>query len=271
MINKLFKRRPRINLISMSGIIGESKVTRSGINFESIKKKLELAFEDRPNLTILLINSPGGSPVQSEMIYKYIKHLSKKHGVKTISFVSDVAASGGYFIACAGEEIYASISSVIGSIGVISAGFGFVKAIDKLGIERRIYAQGKNKSLLDPFKKEKDSDIELLKSAQRDIHDYFIDIVKTSRKGKIDEADEELFTGAFWSGKKAKDLGLIDDCKGLYEYLQENYGEKYKLNFISQPKTWLQKKFGLVWDDAVAALSSEVRNAIAKSRYKIWY
>merc|ERR1712167_150207 len=157
------------------------------------------------------INSPGGSPVQSHLIHDFIRAQAKKNKKKVIIFAEDVAASGGYLIACAGDEIYANQSSIVGSIGVIYSSFGFKNLIEKIGVQRRVYTAGKNKSTLDPFMDEKQEDIDRLKNIQLDLHKDFIEVVEKSRKSKLKkDSGIELFSGEFWSGRKAKDLGLID-------------------------------------------------------------
>jgi len=180
----------------------------------------------------ILINSPGGSPVQSHLIFKRIRQLARELDKRVYVFCEDVAASGGYFLALAGDEIYADPSSIVGSIGVISAGFGFDKAIEKLGIERRVYTSGGTKSILDPFKPEKAEDIERLKSIQRDVHESFIAIVKERRGARLTAPDEELFSGAFWAGPKAVQLGLIDGIADVRSKMRDLHGEKVRLRVI---------------------------------------
>ena len=172
-----------------------------------------------------------------------IRDRSKKTKKKVIIFAEDVAASGGYLIACAGDEIYANSSSIIGSIGVISASFGFKNLIEKIGIERRVYTAGKNKSTLDPFLDEKDEDINRLKNIQLEIHQDFIDVVEESRKEKLNKSSGiELFSGEFWSGRKAKELGLIDGLGNADQILREKYGDDLEIKKFAKSKGWLSKK-----------------------------
>jgi signal peptide peptidase SppA len=180
----------------------------------------------------LLINSPGGSPVQSHLIFKRIRQLAHERDKRVYVFCEDVAASGGYFLALAGDEIYADPSSIVGSIGVISAGFGFDKAIEKLGIERRVYTSGATKSILDPFKPEKAEDVERLRTIQRDVHESFIGLVKERRGARLAAPDDELFSGAFWSGPKAAQLGLIDGIADVRTKMRELHGEKVRLRVV---------------------------------------
>jgi len=188
------------------------------------------------------INSPGGSPVQSHLIYSYIRQLAEKNKVKVIIFAEDVAASGGYFIACAGDEIYANSSSIIGSIGVIYSSFGFTELIKKIGVERRVHTAGKNKSTLDPFLDEKKEDIERLKNIQLDLHKDIIEEVEKSRSSKLKKSEVELFSGEFWSGRKAKDLGLIDEIGNANQILREKFGEDVVIKKFEKSKSWLSKK-----------------------------
>jgi ClpP class serine protease len=172
-------------------------------------------------------------------------------------FCEDVAASGGYWLACAGDEIYADPSSIVGSIGVIAANFGFVEAIDKLGIERRVHTAGENKSILDPFLPEKREDVERLKALQGDVHEAFKALVRHRRSGKLLEQDGELFTGAFWSGKKALDLGLIDGLGHLHDVLKQKYGEKVDIKVIEKPQGWGLKRLGFGIDSDFTASAIE--------------
>ncbi|RYE87117.1 MAG: S49 family peptidase, partial [Hyphomicrobiales bacterium] len=204
----------------------------------------------------IVVNSPGGSPVQSRLIAKRIRDLADEHGKTVLVFVEDAAASGGYFIATAGDEIIADPSSIVGSVGVIMAGFGFVEAIDKLGVERRVHTAGKNKSTLDPFLPEKAEDIERIKQLELDIHRVFIDWVKMRRGAKLTRSDDELFTGEFWAGVRGLDLGLVDALGDLHQTLRDRYGPEIQTKVI-EPKRGLftlpSLGFSLT-SDAVAAL-----------------
>ena len=188
------------------------------------------------------INSPGGSPVQSHLIYKFIRDKAKKNKKKVIVFAEDVAASGGYLIACAGDEIYANSSSIIGSIGVIYSSFGFTELIKKIGVERRVHTAGKNKSTLDPFLDEKNEDIERLKNIQLDLHEDFIRVVEESRGTKLNKSEIELFSDEFWSGSKAKKLGLIDGIGNANEILREKFGDDVVIKKFEKSKSWFAKK-----------------------------
>ena len=223
-----FKKKKIVPHIKLSGVIGNVGKFKQGIDFAGQEEVIKKAFSVKKAIAVAVtINSPGGSPVQSHLIYKFIREQAQKKKLKVIVFAEDVAASGGYLIACAGDEIYANSSSIIGSIGVIYSSFGFKDLIKKIGVERRIHTAGKSKSTLDPFVEEKKEDIERLKSIQLDLHEDFINVVEESRGSKLKKDSEiELFSGEFWSGKKAKDLGLIDGIGNADQILRKKFGEK---------------------------------------------
>jgi len=241
---KIFKKKRIVPHIRLSGVIGSVGKFKQGLNFASQQEIIEKAFSVKKALAIAIsINSPGGSPVQSHLIYSYIRKQAKKNKKKVLVFAEDVAASGGYLIACAGDEIYANSSSIVGSIGVIYSSFGLQELIKKAGIQRRIYTAGKNKSTLDPFVEEKQEDIERLKKIQLDLHSDFIKVVKDSRSTKLKrDKNPDLFTGEFWSGAKAKELGLIDELGNADEILKEKFGEDVIIKKFEKPKNWLSKK-----------------------------
>ena len=225
----------------MSGIIGNIGGLRNGITISSTENQLEKAFKIKNSAAVaIIINSPGGSPVQSSLIYKRIKKLAKKKKSKVIFFVEDVAASGGYYIACAGDEIYADENSIVGSIGVIYTSFGFDKLIKKYGIERRIFTTGKYKSILDSFQKQKLSDVKKLKSIQMEIFKNFKDVVLKSRSKKINKQSKNIFSGSFWVGKEAIKLGLVDGIGDLKTVMEKKFGEKIKYIPIKPKKSFLK-------------------------------
>ena len=229
--------------IKLNGVIGNAGKFKQGIDFSGQEEIIEKAFSlKKAKAVAITINSPGGSPVQSHLIYKYIREQAKKNKKKVIVFAEDVAASGGYLIACAGDEIYANSSSIIGSIGVIYSSFGFTELIKKIGVERRVHTAGKNKSSLDPFQEEKSEDIERLKSIQLDLHKDFIQVVEESRGTKLKKDGIELFSGEFWAGSKAKELGLIDQLGNANEVLKEKFGEDVVIKKFEKSKGWLSKK-----------------------------
>ncbi len=235
--NLICKKSTNIAVVNLHGVIGKGGKLEQGINIENVNPLLEKAFETKGAKAVAInVNSPGGSPVQSELIYTRIKELSAEKKIPVFTFAQDVAASGGYFILLAGEEIFAHNASIVGSIGVISAGFGFEDLIKKIGVERRIYAQGKNKAVLDPFSPENPESIEILKSAQRDVFESFKDLVRQNRKEKLKESDDYLFNGAFWSGKKAAELGLLDAIGDMRNVMKNKFGDKVKFINIEPKK-----------------------------------
>ena len=238
--------KPVVAVVRLSGIIADrSGLGRSGLSSTGLVPVLESAF-DMPHLkaVALAINSPGGSPVQSSLIGKRIRALAEEKEIPVFAFAEDVAASGGYWLACAADEIYADESSIIGSIGVISAGFGFQNAIKKIGVERRVHTAGEMKSTLDPFLREKPEDVERLIELQQDVHDAFTEMVRDRRKDKLKAPDEELFTGAFWTGRRALEMGLVDGLGELTEVMQERYGDKVVFRPVEQHQGWLKNKLG---------------------------
>ena len=239
-----FKKKKIVAHIKLNGVIGNAGKFKQGIDFAGQEEIIEKAFSlKKAKVVAITINSPGGSPVQSHLIYKFIRAQAKRNKKKVMVFAEDVAASGGYLIACAGDEIYANSSSIIGSIGVIYSSFGFTELIKKIGVERRVHTAGKNKSSLDPFQEEKLEDIERLKNIQLDLHKDFIKVVEESRGVKLKTDGIELFSGEFWAGSKAKELGLIDGLGNANEILKEKFGEDVVIKKFEKPKGWFSKKF----------------------------
>ena len=244
-----FKKKKIISHIKLTGVIGNAGKFKQGIDFSGQEEIIEKAFSlKKAKCVAISINSPGGSPVQSHLIYNFIRSLAKKNKKKVIVFAEDVAASGGYLIACAGDEIFANSSSIIGSIGVIYSSFGFTELIKKIGVERRVHTAGKNKSTLDPFLEEKNEDIERLKKIQLDLHQDFINVVENSRGSKLKKKEIELFSGEFWSGKKALQLGLIDGIGDANQILKEKYGEDIIIKKFEKSKSWLSRKLSTSTD-----------------------
>lgn len=232
-----------IPVLRFSGAIGMVTPLRPGLTLSTSAAAIERAFSMRGAKAVAIqINSPGGSAVQSVLIYKRIRALAEEKKLKVYVFAEDVAASGGYLLALAGDEIYADASSIVGSIGVVTAGFGLHELINKLGVERRVYTAGANKTTLDPFQPEKPEDVERVKAIQRDVHAEFIELVKARRGAKIEKEGESLFTGEFWSGKKALELGLIDGLADLRAKMRELYGDEVRFKLVSPPTGWLRRK-----------------------------
>jgi signal peptide peptidase SppA len=243
---------PVIPVVRLQGVIASD--ARAGrLNIASVAPLLSRAFAGKPAAVAIVVNSPGGSPVQSRLISKRIRDLANENGTKVLVFVEDAAASGGYFIATAGDEIIADPSSIVGSIGVIYAGFGFAGTLEKLGVERRVHTAGRNKSTLDPFLPEKPEDIERIKAMETEVHQVFIDWVKSRRGTKLKASDDQLFTGEFWSGVRGLELGLIDALGDFHETLRARFGDKVQIRMISPKRPLFQlPRLGIAADLAAA-------------------
>src|SRR2546423_667192 len=228
---------PVVPVVRLTGIIGFSTPLRPGLTLASVAKPLERAFAwPRARAVALLINSPGGSAVQSHLVFQRIRQLAAEKERPVIAFVEDVAASGGYMIACAADEIVADPSSIVGSIGVIGASFGFARLIDKIGVERRIYTSGTNKAMLDPFLPENPEHVARLKAIQEDIHAAFINLVKSRRGASLRGPEQDLFSGEYWAARKGMEYGLIDRIGDLRSTLRERYGDKVETPLVA-PKS----------------------------------
>ena len=232
-LRRLFNRGPVVPVVRLSGVIGAVTPLRPGLSITSVASPLERAFAMAKGAVAIVINSPGGSAVQSRLIFQRIRDLAREKNVRVYIFGEDVMASGGYMIACAGDEIYVDPSSIVGSIGVLYSSFGLVEAIHKLGIERRVHTAGEKKMALDMFQPENPDDIARLKTIQRVIHQEFIDLVKDRRGRKIELQDGNLFTGEFWSGRQALELGLVDGIMDVRTKMRELYGDKVRLRLVS--------------------------------------
>jgi signal peptide peptidase SppA len=231
--------RPVVPVVRLAGVIGVSTPLRSALTLAGVARPLERAFGMRQARAVaIVINSPGGSPVQSHLIYRRIRQLAAENNRPVIAFAEDVAASGGYMIACAADEIICDPSSIVGSIGVVGGSFGFSKLIDKLGIERRLYTSGDNKAMLDPFLPEKPDDVERLKSVQREIHEGFIDLVKQSRRSRLKGQEKTLFSGEYWTGSKAIEFGLADALGDLRGTLRARFGDDVLTPLVAPARGW---------------------------------
>jgi serine protease SohB len=218
---------PVVPVVRLSGVIGLSTPLRPGLTLGSSARSLERAFSmRRASAVALVINSPGGSAVQSHLIHRRIRDLAAEKKLPVIAFVEDVAASGGYMIACAADEIVADVSSLVGSIGVVGGSFGFHGLLEKLGIERRLYTSGDRKAMLDAFLPEKPEDVERLKAIQREIHAMFIALVKERRGAKLSGPESDLFSGEFWTGSRAFELGVVDRLGDMRSFLRARFGDK---------------------------------------------
>jgi signal peptide peptidase SppA len=242
---RLRRGRAVVPVVRLSGVIGAVTPLRPGLSLSGVARMLERAFSVKNAKAVaLVINSPGGSPVQSRQIYLRIRQLAEEKKLPVMVFVEDVAASGGYMIACAGDEIFCDPSSILGSIGVVGGSFGFQELIKKVGVERRLYTAGAHKAMLDPFLPEDPDDVTRLKALQREIHDIFISLVKQSRGARLKGADDMLFTGEYWAGQTSVSLGLADAIGDLRSTLRARYGEKVQTPLIAPAGGMLSSLLG---------------------------
>jgi signal peptide peptidase SppA len=242
-LRRLLPRRwrgdiPVVPVVRMTGTIGFSTPLRPGLTLAGVARQLERAFAVRKAAAVaLLINSPGGSPVQSHLLYRRIRDLAAEKKLRVIAFAEDVAASGGYLIACAADEIFCDPSSILGSIGVVGGSFGFDKLIERLGVERRLYTSGEHKAMLDPFLPENPDDVERLKALQREIHNDFIALVKASRGARLTGPEKTLFSGEYWTGRKAVELGLADGLGDVRATLRARFGDKVETPLMAPERS----------------------------------
>lgn len=252
-------RADKVAVVRLDGVIGHVGAGR-GMTIDSVEPMLKRAFEtERVKAVVIVINSPGGSPAQSEYIAERIRQLSSEKGVPVLAFCEDIAASGGYWIACAADEIFAAHTSLVGSIGVVSSGFGFNEVIDRLGVQRRLYTAGDNKARLDAFSPENADDVEWLKGMQSELHQAFIAWVKQRRGKKLAGTDEELFNGDIWIGAKARDVGLVDGIGVMRSVVAERYPD-VEITVISAPKPILARL--LSGPSGAAALTDAVVSGV---------
>ena len=258
LIPQRFRRdRPIVPVVRLTGVIGFSTPLRPGLSLAGIARTLDRAFAIRRAAAVALsINSPGGSPVQSHLIFRRIRELADEHKRPVIAFIEDAGASGGYMIACAGDEVIADPYSIVGSIGVVGGSFGFDKLIAKIGVERRLYTSGEHKAMLDPFLPENPDDVERLKKLQRHIHEDFIALVKSRRGAKLQGPENDLFSGEYWTGQKAMELGLVDAIGDLRGTLREQFGDKVVTPLITAERGFLGRRIlGVARSDAMGAVA----------------
>lgn len=237
---------PVVGVVRLTGVIGGIGPLRRGLTLAGVAPLLERAFSlRRLKAVALVINSPGGSAVQSALIAGRIRALAEERKCSVLAFAEDVAASGGYWVATAADEIFADAASIVGSIGVIAAGFGFPEALKRVGIERRVYVAGAHKAGLDPFQPERREEVEHLNQLQREVHEMFSRQVRERRGSRLKGSDDELFGGRFWSGKAAMELGLIDGLGELRSVLRQRYGKDVKLRVIGDGRRWWQRRLGI--------------------------
>jgi signal peptide peptidase SppA len=259
------KTKTKVNVLNLDGVIG-SVGMKQGLSIGGLNEAIEKAFNGKNiAMVVLNINSPGGSPAQSELIAKRIRNFSNKKKIPVVAIVEDIAASGGYWLACAADKIIVADNSLVGSLGVKFSGFGFVKAISNIGVERRVYTKGESKAILDPFLPEKEEDIEIILRVQQDIYQNFKDHVFAARQGKLNIAEEELFSGAIWSGREAINIGLADEIGDLYSYVENRFGDAVELVTVNQEKSWLKRKLGLSLD----FLLGELLNFFASKKIEL--
>ena len=237
---------PVVAILSLEGVIGTSGRFSNAINLTNLEEKISAAFDVyNVKAVALAINSPGGSPVQSELIVMRIRELSKEKNIPVYAFAEDVAASGGYMLALAGEEIYAHQASIVGSIGVINAGFGYSAAIEKLGIERRVYTSGESKSIMDPFKAEVEKDVKMMKGLLKEVHDFFKTFVKEARGDRLKGVQKTIFSGQVWNGEEAVKMGLIDGVGDLRSVMKEKLGDDVKFKRLKEEKGFIKGLLGM--------------------------
>lgn len=242
-LKRLMPRRFRRDGVTIPAIRLHGAIMAGGgqfrpvLNLATVAPLLEKAFSAKEAPAVAIsVNSPGGSPVQSRLIYQRIRDLAEEKNKRVLIFVEDVAASGGYMIALAGDEIIADPTSIVGSIGVVSGGFGFPELLKKIGVERRVYTAGENKAVLDPFQPEKQRDVEFLKGLQLEIHDTFIQMVK-ARRGSLLADHPDIFSGLFWTGRRGQELGLVDALGDMRGEVKKRYGEKTRLELIQPARS----------------------------------
>jgi len=257
------KKNPIVPVVRMTGPIGMVTPLRPGISLASVAQALDKAFGIKNAAAVaIIVNSPGGSPVQSRLIYQRIRALAEEKDKDVLVFVEDVAASGGYMIAVAGDEIIADPSSIVGSIGVVAATFGFVGLLEKLGVERRVYTAGDKKVTLDPFKPEDPDDVAHVKALQAEMHETFIDLVK-ERRGDVLDGDAELFNGRFWTGIQAQGYGLVDKLGDLRGVLRERFGPDVKIKLISTERSFWFRRSGVGGVGAAVSMPGGLPSGLA--------
>jgi signal peptide peptidase SppA len=255
------KRAPTVAVLRLSGVIGQLGPLRAGLTGQSLDQSIERAFAPKRLVAVaLVINSPGGSPVQSSLIHKRIREVAEKRKLPVLAFAEDVAASGGYWLALAGDEIFADENSIVGSIGVISAGFGFQDAIARLGIERRLYTAGSRKSLLDAFQPEDPEAVARLKAIQVDIHDSFKALVRARRGDRLKGDEDEIFSGEAWTGRRALELGLIDGLGDVRQVLKARWGKDVRIRPVTIQRLPWWRRLGRA--EAAASLPAQALAAI---------
>ena len=236
---KITQAPPVVSVLRLSGTIGATGGLRPGLTMPSLAGSIGRFLADKSvAAAAIVINSPGGSPVQAALIHDRVRLLAREKGIRVLTFAEDVAASGGYMLALAGDEIYAHENSIVGSLGVVSAGFGFDKLMEKIGVERRVHTSGERKAMLDPFQPEQPRDVAHLEALQKEVHESFKAMVRARRAGKLRGDEVELFSGAFWTGAKGLELGLIDGIGDIFSVCRAKFGDKVEFRVVTPRRTW---------------------------------
>ena len=262
-IKRLYSRARVVPVVRLTGVIGAATPLRQGLSLGNLANTLDRAFSMADEAIAIVVNSPGGSPVQSRLIFQRIRDLAREKNVRVYMFAEDVAASGGYMLLCAGDEIYTDASSVVGSIGVLYAGFGFTELIQKIGVERRVHTAGERKMMLDSFQPENAEDVARLKAIQASIHEDFANLVRDRRGRKIEPFEAQLFTGEFWSGRQALELGLIDGIMDVRTKMRELFGDKVRLRLVSGERGLFRRRSQGVSSLLDASLAGRAAMSIA--------
>jgi signal peptide peptidase SppA len=245
-LGRRFARRTIVPAVRLSGVVGRLPARGSGMTLAGLERALDAAFSlKKAPAVALVVNSPGGSPVQSSLIATRIRALAREREKPVLAFVEDVAASGGYWLALAADEVFVDASSIVGSIGVVSAGFGFQDAIARLGVERRVHTGGEHKAMLDPFRPERDGDVAILKGIQSEIHERFKAWVRERRGARLKGEGADIFDGRVWTGARALELGLVDGIGDARSILRERYGKRVALRVMNRERGWLARRFGM--------------------------
>ncbi len=270
-----FRRPPPIvAVVRLAGVIGQTSMIGGRINMEAAGPVLQRAFR-LPGLkaVALEINSPGGSPAQAALIHNRIRALAGERDVPVMAFVEDVAASGGYWLAAAADEIFVDDNSIVGSIGVVYSGFGFQEALGKLGIERRLYTAGEKKAMLDPFLSVEPDDLDRLRRIQEELHGNFRELVRARRGARLAESDPDLFSGEFWLGRKAIGLGLADGIGDIRSVLRERYGRKVVLRRVGRPRGWLARRLrpGILLAEGSEDAGSLAGDLLGAIEARLWW
>jgi len=262
---------PLVAVVRLKGVIGAAGLGRRGLTVAALESLLRKAFSRRVRAVALVINSPGGSAVQSAQIANLVRFYAEDKKIPVLAFTEDVAASGGYWLALAADEVYADAMSIVGSIGVIASTFGAHELLAKIGVERRIYTQGERKSLLDPFRPEDPKDVARINELQADIHKQFINYVKTRRALKLNGDDATLFNGDIWTGERAKELGLVDGLGDLRTICRRKFGDDVRFMNIERPMSWFQRRFGRFAPSDVAEYGGWAGDLLAAVEERAWW